>query len=121
MRAVMGFAMGGVLLFGALNAEGADAGVTAVDTALVLAGDVSGSMTLLERQTQRDGLAAALRDPAVMEAIHLGPSVALPSPMSNGQVQRNNGRSCRGRSSAIGKPPKRSQRGWCGRLSSLGT
>ena len=72
MRAVLGLAVGGVLLFGTVNAEGADAGVTAVDTALVLAGDVSGSMTSRERQAERDGLVAALRDPAVIAAIHLG-------------------------------------------------
>jgi len=72
MDVVLGLAAGGVLLFGAVNAEGAGAEVTAVDTALVLAGDVSGSMSSHERQTQRDGLAAALRDPEVMAAIHLG-------------------------------------------------
>ena len=72
MKAVLGLAVASVLLVGAVNAEGADAGATAVDAALVLAGDVSGSMTAHERQTVRDGLAAALRDPEVMAAIHLG-------------------------------------------------
>jgi hypothetical protein len=43
-----------------------------VDVALILAGDVSGSMTPGELHTERDGLAAALRDPAVMAAIHQG-------------------------------------------------
>ena len=65
MRESWGLAVGGLLLFGAVNpARAAAAGEAAVDVALVLAGDVSGSMTPDERRTEREGLAAALRDPA---------------------------------------------------------
>jgi hypothetical protein len=45
----------------------------AVDLELVLAVDVSMSMDLDEQRLQRDGYVAALRDPAVVEAIRSGP------------------------------------------------
>ena len=44
-----------------------------VDVALVLAADVSGSMTVGELQNQRDGLASAFRDPALLRVIQAGP------------------------------------------------
>lgn len=43
-----------------------------VDLALVLALDVSGSVNAYEYELQRDGLAAAFRDPEVLAAIQLG-------------------------------------------------
>ena len=73
MRGPWGLAVGGLLLFGAGNpARAATAGQVMVDVALVLAGDVSGSMTPGERQTEREGLAAALRDPDVLATIGSG-------------------------------------------------
>ncbi len=73
MHGPLALAIGGMLLFGAVNAaRAATVGEMAVDVALVLAGDVSGSMTPGERRIERGGLAAALRDPAVMAAIGLG-------------------------------------------------
>ena len=44
-----------------------------VDVALVLAADVSGSMTAAELHNQRDGLASAFRDPALLRVIQAGP------------------------------------------------
>jgi Protein of unknown function (DUF1194) len=53
-----------------LAAHGAPA-QTEVDVALVLAGDVSGSMAH-DLGAQRDGFVAAFRSPAIVEAIHAG-------------------------------------------------
>ena len=69
MRGPWGLAVGGLLLFGAVDPAKA---AVAVDVALVLAGDVSGSMTPDARWIEREGLAVALRDPDVLAAIGLG-------------------------------------------------
>jgi Protein of unknown function (DUF1194) len=45
-----------------------------VDLQLVLAVDISSSMSLAERKVQRDGYIAALRDPVVIDAIRAGPT-----------------------------------------------
>jgi len=50
------------------------AGDIPVDLQLVLAVDMSSSMSLAERQVQRDGYIAALREPAVVDAIRAGPN-----------------------------------------------
>lgn len=48
-----------------------------VDLALVLAVDVSGSVNEPRFALQRDGYAAAFRDPQVLSAIHSGPNDAI--------------------------------------------
>jgi hypothetical protein len=57
-----------------LTVHGSAAGEKPVaDLELVLAGDVSGSMTEEELRLQREGLAAAFHDPQVLNAIRSGP------------------------------------------------
>ena len=59
-------------LVGAATPAGAPQSGERVDVALVLAGDVSGSMTAAELRLQRDGFAAAFRNPALLQAIRAG-------------------------------------------------
>jgi hypothetical protein len=66
-------------LIGAITAlasasPAAAGGGTPVDLQLVLALDISSSMTLTERRIQRDGYIAALRDPEVIAAVTSGPT-----------------------------------------------
>lgn len=63
-----------ILLIGLLSALSARAQDTFVDVELVLAVDVSRSMTARELEIQRRGYAAALTDKAVIEAIQEGPN-----------------------------------------------
>ena len=61
-----------LLLAATVTATGAGAADVPVDVALVMAGDVSGSMTSGELATQREGFAAAFHDPELVSAIHSG-------------------------------------------------
>lgn len=69
-----GLVLAGILSFVLLLAPAATTvrSTDAVDIALVLALDVSGSVNAYEYALQRDGLAAAFRDPEVLAAINLG-------------------------------------------------
>jgi hypothetical protein len=60
------------LLAAWLTGAAGHAADTRVDVALVLAADVSGSMTEARLATQRDGFAGAFRNPALLDAIHAG-------------------------------------------------
>ncbi len=71
MRNVLAFAAGAALFLAEVSAERTMAAEPSVDVALVLAGDASGSMTPYEHHIEREGMAEALRDPAVLEAIRL--------------------------------------------------
>ena len=62
----------GPALLGALETRAQQVDMRAVDVALVLAVDVSLSMDQEEQLAQRDGYAAAVRHPAVLEAIGRG-------------------------------------------------
>jgi hypothetical protein len=65
----------GVAALAGLASTTAGSGATAdVDVALVLAVDCSDSVDRREFRQQMDGLAVALRDPAVLDAIQSGPS-----------------------------------------------
>jgi hypothetical protein len=72
-KAVTKIALASVSLLAAwLTAAAGHAPDAPVDVALVLAADVSGSMTEARLETQRDGFAAAFHNPALIAAIHAG-------------------------------------------------
>jgi len=72
MRLILMPVLALALCLGIRASEAADGSAIRVDVALVLADDVSGSMTDGERQLQRDGFAAAFRNPALLWAIDAG-------------------------------------------------